>query len=818
MWSDIRYAARILVKSPLFALTAIAALALGIGANTAIFSVFNGLMLHPAGVSEPDRVVVGRVKYDKLNLKSIPVSAPDFADMRADIRADTRADIRGGGHVFSAAAAMVEADYNYTGGDWPERLQGAQITWQWFNVFGARPQLGRVFRPEEDQPKANQEVVLAYSAWKRVFGGDATIVDKTIQLNQQSYRVVGVMGPEFRWPSQADLWTPLGLPPDEYSEQNRYNEGLFVAARMKPGVPFAEADAFVKLAARRLIEEHDPEHGYARDSGWGMFLVPLTEFVFGDVKTPVLILLGAVTFVLLIACANIAGLMLVRSSARSREIAVRAALGAGRWRLIRQTLAESLVLAAAGTLAGLAVAYGGVRLLLDLAPESLATGVAISLDRYVLLFTAGIGVLAGVLFGLAPAWQVASIDRYESLKEGGRAGTAGRRRQRVRSLLVAGELALALVLLVGAGLFLKSLSRIEQVDTGFEPRGVMTAALALPETQYGDEDKRATFYRTVLERLSAVPGVRAAGAGAPVPFSGGTASASFGIEGRPEGPGDPGPHGNVRFVTPGYFTALGIPLREGRYFTDQDRKGTEPVVMIDENLARQYWPNQDPVGRRMRRGTRAPWAAIVGVVGHVKHSELVGDSDKGVYYYPIFQQPVSQTFFVVKTSGDPLGLSNAIREAVRSVDRSQPVHDLVSMEQRISSSLGPRRFAVQLLGLFAAIALLMAALGLYGVIAYTVTQRTQEIGIRMALGAQRQQVMGLVLGQALRLSAAGVLAGLVVASVLARLVSSQLFEVSAFDPVTFAIMALGLMAVALLASYGPARRATRVDPMVALRY
>ncbi len=407
MWSDIRYAARTLVKSPVFALTAIAALALGIGANTAIFSVFNGLMLHPAGVSEPDRVVVTRVKYDKLNLKSIPVSAPDFAD------------IRRGEQVFSAAAAMVEADYNYTGGDWPERLEGAQVTWQWFSVFGARPELGRVFRPEEDQPKANQEVVLAYSAWKRVFGGDPAIVGKTIQLNQQSYRAVGVMGPEFRWPSQADLWTPLGLPPNEYAEQNRYNEGLFVVARMKSGVPFAQANAFVKLAARRLIEEHDPEHGYARDSGWGMFLVPLTEFVFGDVKTPVLILLGAVTFVLLIACANIAGLMLVRSSARSREIVVRAALGAGRWRLIRQTLAESLVLAATGTLAGLGVAYGGVRLLLALAPESLATGVAISLDRYVLLFTVGVGILAGVLFGLAPAWHGRTQTAARAVPAGG---------------------------------------------------------------------------------------------------------------------------------------------------------------------------------------------------------------------------------------------------------------------------------------------------------------------------------------------------------------------------------------------------------------
>jgi putative ABC transport system permease protein len=469
-------------------------------------------------------------------------------------------------------------------------------------------------------------------------------------------------------------------------------------------------------------------------------------------------------------------------------------------------------------LAGLFAAYGGVRLLMLAAPEQFTTGVAISLDRYVLLFTAGVGIVAGLLFGMAPAWQVASFHQYEALKEGGRTGTAGFGRQRLRSVLVAGELALALVLLVGAGLLLKSLSRIEELSTGFNPHGVMTAALSLPANEYKTDEQRIAFFRAVIDRLRSTPSVRAAGAGTPLPFSGGSASASFQIEGRPLGPGDPGPHGNIRAVTPGYFTALEIPLREGRLFTDQDRQGSEPVVLIDENLARQYWPHQDPVGQHLRRGQRGPWATIVGVVGHVKHSALVGDSDKGVYYYPLYQTGIPYNFFVAKTDANPLSLADAIREAVRAVDPNQPVHDLKSMDQRIAESLGPQRFALRLLGFFAAVAVLLAALGLYGVISYTVTQRTQEIGIRMALGAERGQLLGLVIGQALRLALAGVVVGAVVAVALARLLSSQLFEVRAFDPVTLGATALVLMLVALAASYGPARRATRVDPMIALRY
>ncbi|HUI40364.1 MAG TPA: ABC transporter permease [Terriglobia bacterium] len=803
--ADVRYGLRNLAKNPGFAAVAILTLALGIGANTAIFSVVNGLLIHPAGIPHADRLVAIRVKYDKLNLKSIGVSVPDFADVR-----DSK-------QTFSSAAIFDLADYNYAAGDWPERLSGAQVSWQWFDVFDVKPVLGRVFRPEEDQPHANHEVILAYSAWRRLFGGDPGVLDKAIVLNQESYKVVGVMGPEFRWPSQVDLWTPIGLAPAEFAAGNRFNENYAAVARMKPEVSFAQADALVKLITRQDIL-HDPQGAYAKDSAWGIFIVPLTDFVFGDLRTPLFILLGAVGFVLLIACSNIAGMMLAKATSRAREFAIRAALGADRWQLIRQALVESLLLATAGVLLGLLLASDGVRALLSLAPPDLTTGLAIHLDAYVLLFTIAVGLLAGLISGVAPAWFSSGTDPHSTLKEGGWSDIASRGRQRLRGALVAGELALALVLLVGAGLFLKSLSRIQEVNTGFDPHGVMTAALVLPDSQYKDDDKQIAFYRSVLDRLTASPGVRSAAFVAPLPFSGQNWSASFNVEGRVEGPGDPGPHGNVRFVTPGYFATLGIPLREGRYFTDQDRKGGAPVVLIDENLARQYWPGQDPVGKRLRQGSRSPWATIVGVVGHINHDALVGESGKGVYYYPLFQVSGTEAFVAAKTSGDPAALAGAIREAVRTADANQPVHDLKSMDERISESLGPRRFAVTLLGFFAALSLLMAALGLYALISYTVAQRTHEIGIRMSLGAQRAQVLRLVMSYAMRLAAAGVVAGAIAAVILARLLSSQLYAVGAFDPLTFGLMAVFLIFVALAASFVPARRATKVDPMVALRY
>ena len=804
MWTDIKIAFRTLAKSPTFAVTTILALALGIGANTAIFSVINGLLLHPAGLSDADRLLAIRCKYDKLNLANIEISATDFADVRDSQK------------IFSSAALVDLTDFSYVAQDLPERLPGARVTWKWFEVFGVKPLLGRVFLPEEDQPGANQVVVLSYGAWKRWFGGDEAVIGKTIQLNQLPYKVVGVMGPEFNWPAQVQVWVPIGLPPADYAVGNRFNENYFAVAKIRPGVTPRQAEAFVKVLSGQIIQR-DPQGKYAIDSGWGMFALPLTEQAYGDLKTPLFVMIGAVGFVLLIACSNIAGLLLARASGRSRELAVRAAVGAGRWRLIRQTLAESLVLAGAGTLVGLGVAQAGIRILLQLAPPAVTTGLLIKTDAYVLVFTILAGVLAGILSGIAPAWQVSGMQDFELLKEGGRSGTAGRGRRRVRSVLVAGQVALALVLLAGAGLFLKSLARMERLSPGFDPAGVMTGAVSLPENQY-PEPKQVAFYREVTQKLAALPGVSSAAAAIPLPFSGSNFSSSFEVEGRPRGPGDPGPHSDLRAVTPGYFPALKIPLVAGRTFTEQDREGTQPVVIIDDNLARTYWPDQDPVGKRLRRGSNAPWAEIVGVLKHVHQSSLAGDSGKGVCYYPLYQVPISRAFLVVRTAADPPALAGSMREAVRAAAPGQPVYDLTPMEERLAGSLGPQRFGVTVLGFFAGVALLMAALGLYGVISYSVTQRTQEIGIRMALGAQQGQVLGLVITQGLKLVGAGILVGLLAAASLARMLSSELFQVSPFDPVTFALTALLLAAVAFLASYVPARRAARIDPISALRY
>jgi len=802
---DLRYAFRMLVKNPGFTIVAVLTLGLGIGANTAIFSALNALFLHPAGIPDPQRLVAIRVKYDKLNLKSIVISPTDFADVRDSKK------------VFTSAAMMEGADFSYTASDLPERLMGARVTWQWFETFGAAPLLGRTFHSEDDLPNANMVVVLSNGTWRQLFGGDGTIVGKTIQLNQQPYKVIGVMGPEFDWPNQARLWVPLGLPPGEYGPENRFNEEFFAVARIEPGGTAAQADAFVKVLGNQAVQSNAEAAAYAKDSQWGMLALPFTEFVFGSLKTPILILLGAVGFVLLIACANIAGLMLARASGRAKELAVRAELGAKRWDLIRLTLAESLLLGGGGTLLGFALAQGGLHVLEKLAPEQ-SGGVLIQTDNYVLAFTIMVGLLSAILFGIAPAWQVSTVRKFEALKEGGRSGTAGQAQHRLRAVLVAGEVALALVLLVGAGLFLKSLARLQEVQPGFDPHGVMSAALSNLENRYREPGQKIAFYRAVTERLATLPGVESAAATFPLPFSGEGASSSFSIEGRIEGPGDPGPHSDLQWVTPGYFSTMKIPIRAGRVFTDQDREGAPAAVVIDENLAQQYWPNQDPIGKRLRRGNRSEWATIIGVVDHTDRSALVGDTGKGVCYYPIPWQSPQSAYLIARTSVSPSSLATPMREAVRAVDPHLPVYDLTSMEDRVAASLGPRRFGVTLLSFFASIALLMASIGLYGVVSYSVTQRTQEFGIRMALGAESRQVLGLVVKQGMRLVGFGALAGLIIAFALARLLSSQLFAVSAFDPVIFLLTALVLSIIGLVACYIPARRATKVDPMVALRY
>jgi predicted permease len=802
---DLRYGLRMLAKNPGFTAAAVLTLALGIGANTVIFSVINGLFLHPAGIADPSHLFAIRVKYQKLNLPSIVISAPDFADVR-----DSR-------QIFSSTAAENEEGFNYLAQGGPERLMAAKVTWEWFNVFGVRPLMGRVFQPEEDQPRANQVAVLAYGAWQRLFGGDPSIVGKSIQLNHQDYRVVGVMGPGFDWPRRTEVWVPLGLAPSEYAPDNYFNENFFVVARARPDVSPSKAEAFVQVLTQRLIATH-PESTYPKDSGWGMFAVPFTEYGAGDLRTPMLILLGAVGFVLLIACSNIGGLIMARATARTREFAIRVAVGAQRRDLLRQALTESFLLTAGGAILGALGAYGGLGTLLRLAPGRLPSRPFIEIDGHVLLFAVALSFLTGIFLGVVPIGHVFSQEQSGALKEEARFVTAGQGRQRLRESLVVGQMALALVLLVGAGLLLKSLTRMAQVDPGFDPTGVMTATVQLPEGQYNNEEKQAAFYRAVDEKLAALPGGSSAAVAAPIPFSGFTPSSSFEIEGRPRGPGDPGPHSGLSWITPGYFEAMGIPLLRGRYFTDQDRLGTQPVVVIDENLARQYWPNQDPVGGHLRRGGNSSWVTIVGLVGHVMQSALVGDSGKGVCYYPILQQPISQAFLIVKTNTDAAQMGSSIRAAVASVDPGQPVANLETMEQYVAGSLSPQHIAVSLLAIFSLMALFLASLGLYGVISYYVTQRTHEIGIRMALGAERRQVWRLVLAQGMRPALVGVLVGAIAASFVVRYLRSQLFEVSAFDPMTFLLAGLVLLAVALLACSIPARRATQVDPIVALRY
>ena len=800
---DVRYSLRVLAKNPGFAAVAVLTLALGIGANTAMFSIMNALFVHPPGVSDPSRMLAVRVRYEKLGLADIGVSITDYADAR-----DSK-------DVFSSVAAIQPSPVIYSGAALPQRLTGELVTWNYFDTFGVRPLLGRGFRPEEDQPGANHEAVLSYSTWKSVFGGDPAIVDKTIQLNQENYRVVGVMRADFAWPAEAQLWMPLGLAPAEYGPQNRFNESYFAVARVRPSVSVEQAQSFMSVLSRRVLDRV----GYARDSQWAMFAEPLMNVIYGELRTPMLILIAAVGFVLLITCANLAGLMLARASGRSREMAVRAALGAGHWRLVRQVMTETLVLAGLGTVAGLALAVGMTEGLRTLAPDATIRNLAIHLDRYVLLFSMAAGLVSALLFGLAPAWQSAGTAAFERLKEGGRSGAGSRGRQRLRSALVVAEVSIALVLLIGAGLFLKSLARLQQFSPGFDSRGVMTAAISLSPTTYSDDAKRIAFYSAAADRLAQQPGVSSAAIVAGLPFTDFLPASSFDIEGRPQPPGDPGPHSDLAWVTPGFFHVLQVPVLSGRVFANEDRGTTQRVVVIDENLARQYWPNQNPIGQHLRRGPRAPWAEVIGVVGHVKRSSLAADTGKGICYYSLLQQSGPNANLVARTSADPATLAGALREAVAAVDSSQAAtYDFQPLAARVANSLGPRRFAVTLLAGFAAFALLLASLGLYGIISYGVAQRTQEIGIRMALGAQRGQVLRLVIGQGMLLVGIGGAIGLVAAFALARLVASQLVQTGAFDPVTFLLTALVMATVTLLATYIPARRAAKVDPMVALRY
>lgn len=801
---DFRYAGRNLLRSKGFAILAGLIMAFGIGANTAVFSLVNQILLHPPGVSEPQRIVVLRTHYKKLNLDVGSASGPAFADARANKQ------------LFEHVGASRRVNFNYTAQVSPVRLPGAAVSAEWFDVFGARPAIGRVFVAAEDQPNANRVVVLAYDAWVRLYGADPHVLGRTMELNQTPYEIIGVMARDFHQPRAADLWVPLALSARALSPQSWLNEYLTVMARTQPTMSFAQANAWLKLATQRVLAIVPANVGsVVVNNQWGMDASRFADASAGATKTPILILLGAVSLVLLIACANIAGLMLARTASRSQELSVRAALGAGRGRLLRHLLAESLLLAVAGGAAGLFVGQRGMEMLLRLAPESAGAGLQPHLDFFVLLFAIIATLGAGLLFGLAPAWQSCRVDPYDALKSGGRTGSAAR--QRLRSGLVVAEAALALVLLVMAGLFLRSFARLEAVNPGFEPQGVMTASYSLPPG-YRAPEKQVAFARDVLEHLQGTNGVIAASLGRPIPFNNDYEGGAFRIEGRNMPSGEALPQAERRWVTPEYFRTLGIRLEKGRLFGDFDRPETEQVALIDNKLARQYWPEEDPLGKRIQPTSGEGSYTIVGIVSHIMQSDLAGDQGRGVFYVSLYQRPMPLGSILVKTSRDPGAAASIIRDAVRAVDPRLPLYQVKTLDALLADSLAPRRFAMRLLSLFAAAALFLAALGLYGVLSYAVTQRTREIGIRMALGAERGTVTKLIVWQGLRLAGIGVVIGIGVAMVLARLIESQLFEVPAVDPVTIATMALTLMGSALLASWLPARRAVRTDPIVALRY
>ncbi len=803
----LRHAFRQLNHSRGFAITAVLTLALGIGANVAVFSVMNAVLLNPGGVPNPDRMLAVRAHYGTpAELGNIGMSPPDFADAEA------------GKQFLASTAAMTVNNLSYLAeGRGPERLINAAVSWQFFDAFLAKPQLGRTFLSEEDVPGANRVVLLSYPTWKKRFGGDPNIVGRKLTLNQQQYEVIGVMGPDFGWPNQAEVWTPLALIPARLHDHNyRYNEYLFVVSRMKPGVSIEQVNQYLAMKARENANS-EGEQSYAKASGWGMFSMPLLEYVAGDLRKPLAVLLSAVILVLLIACANIAGLQLARASDRQRETSIRIALGAGRGTLLAQAFTESAVLAIAGVALGLILARTTIPLLLLLAPENLVKNLHVTISIPVLLYVIGAGVVCAILCGVGPAYQMTHLRWFQSLQESGRSETSSKGRQRLRSAMVIGEIALAMLLLVASGLLVRSLKQLEHVEVGFEPQGLMSASLTLPRDAYKSDEQQAAFAQALATQLQNQAGVTDAALVDALPFSANGGSGSFEIVGQVLPPNSPPPHGNIRLISPDYFSTLKIPLVEGRFFTSTDQAKTQKVAIIDETLARDYWPGQDPLGKQITFDPKEPPMTIVGLVKHARVSSLEQDNKEGIYYLPLAQIPSRGLDIVVRTRANPSTMADAIRNAVRQVDPNQAVYDLRTMDHLIDTSLVSRRFIVALLSMFAVLALLLSALGLYGVISYGVHMRLRELGIRMALGAGRSDVLALVLRRGMELAVAGLVIGFIATFVAGRVLSSMLFATSLFNPLTLLATSALLTATVLLASYLPARRASKLDPMRTLR-
>ena len=805
-WQDLRYGVRMLAKSPGFTFIAIAALALGIGANTVIFSVVNTLLLRPLPFPGSEQIT------------SILVKDPDTGSLHTAYSYPNFEDIRNQNHVFEQVSAYyMTTAFLSTGGE-PERMRGSYASADLFPLLGVSPLIGRAFSQEEEKPGGGRFTILSYDFWQRRFGGDRNIIGQQLPINGNPVTVLGVMPQGFKYPvgeNQVDFWMPLASSLPEAARMARGAVFLNVVGRLKQGVTLEQAQAEVNTIASRLEAQY-PE----ADTGFQIGLASAQERLVGKVRPALLVLLAAVAFVLLIACANVANLMLARATVRRKEIAIRTALGASRWRVVRQLLTESLLLSTLGGAAGLLLAMWGMDLLVAAIPADIPRTGEIGMDKYVLIFTFGLTALTGLIFGLVPALQASRTNLNETLKDATRGMSGGLQRNRMRSVLVISEVALSLVLLIGAGLLLQSFRRLLEVSPGFEPDQVLTADVLVSPKKYPKKEQRAAFFHEALERIKAIPGVQAAGVIYPVPFGGSFEAYTFDIAGRPPFPPGQQPTSDRRSISPDYFQAMGIPLRKGRTFTEQDKSNAPPVVIINETFARSFFPGEDPIGKGIipGEGSDPITREIVGVVGDVRHEGLDAETTME-YYVPYEQDSVDQLTVVARTtSGNPANIAGALRGVIVAMDKEQPVYNIRPLKQMLNESVARRRFNMMLLGGFALLALLLATIGIYGVVSYSVAQRTREIGIRIALGAQIRDVIKLVLKQGLALALAGLGVGLLVSYFMTKLMSSLLFGVSATDPVTFGGVALLLLFVALLACLIPARRAANVDPNEALRH
>ena len=802
LFQDIRYGFRMLLKNSGFTAVAVIALALGIGANTAIFSVVNAVLLRPLPFNQPDRLV------------KVWPQKPETSVSKAEF-----VEIRDNNQSFDDLALYSGWSFTLTGGDEPAKVSGARTTAQFFSLLGVNAALGRTFLPDEDQPGRSHVALLSYGTWERRFGSDQNIIGQSITIDGEAHMIVGVLKPDFRFPDNQfpkfsfELVVPAPLDP---SDNDDFTAGyLNVMGRLKQGVSVQQAQAEVVQIARnsRAKFPRSPD-----SYGLNATVTMLQTEMVGDTRPLLLILLGAVGLVLLIACANVANLQLARTTARKREIAIRSALGAGRVRVIRQLLTESVILALIGGATGVMLALWGIELLVALLPKELPRLNEIGIDVQVLGFSFGLSLLTGVLFGLAPALQTSKPDLQEALKEGGRTSQASAG-GRLRNLLVVAEVVFVLMLIVSAGLLIKSFWRLQQVDPGFTADNVLSLEVAPPAVAYSEGPRKRAFYNQIIERMGTLPGVKAVGGIHLLPMGGSNWNPGLRIEDHPVPEGESLPSVDWRLITHDYFQAMGIRLIRGRFFTPDDNEKAPTVAIVNETLARRYWPDKDPIGKRIRSGFEGKdWVPIIGVVGDVKEQAL--DTPTHLEIYRPYAQATftSSLVLMVRTDSDPTGLAAAIRNEVWAVDKDVPVANVQPLNQVISESVSARRSTVLLLAVFAGVALLLGAVGIYGVVAYSVSLRTHEIGVRMALGASSGDVLKLVVGQGMKLILTGVALGLGGAYLATRVLESLLFGVSATDPATFAVTSLLLAGVALVACAVPARRATKVDPMIALRY